>query len=305
MQTQFKILKYQNAEVPLQAMISADQEGDWVVLLHGFPDTPCSWSPVAQLLVSFGYKVAMPWLRGYTKDSASPDFEYGVMPAVRDLNELMMALGLPKAHLVGHGCGSTVAAVHANSQINSWLSVSLLAVPPLEGLLGAPLKVWRTLPEQLRRSAYMWDMQKDDSSQTLSADNCAAVRRLWEEWSPGWVFTEQQFDAVRQVFDDPEMGWAATRYYRSLFTCHRGDTWTALMGAMGRMVRPVLALAGERDGCMDKSFQEAMFIGAEKNPLLKTHVLPGCGHFLHAERPGEVAALLHEHFQTALMVQAV
>lgn len=304
MPTQFEILKYQSGDVPMQAIVMGEQEGDWVVLLHGFPDTPYSWSGVAKLLTSLGYRVVMPWLRGYTKESASREFEYGVMPSVRDLNALMLTLGSPKAHLVGHDWGAVIASVHANSQINAWLSVSLLAVPPFEGLMGSPLKVWRTLSGQLKLSSYMWEMQKENSNARLAANDCAAVRQLWEQWSPGWEFSEDQFEAVKQVFSDPEMGWAATRYYRSLFTYHRRDTWLTVIGAMGRMVRPVLALAGEKDGCMGKEFQEAMFSGAEKNPSLRTHLVPGCGHFLQAERPAEVAALLHEHFQTALVTQS-
>ncbi|MDX1667875.1 MAG: alpha/beta hydrolase [Limnobacter sp.] len=299
MSGELEILRFENEGVPLQAILTGATDGPWVVLIHGFPDTPYNWSGVAKLLGQLGYRVAMPWLRGYTEESASKEFEYGVMPAVRDLTELMRALGNPPAHVVGHDWGSIVASVHANSQVNTWTSVSLLAVPPFEGLAGSPWKVLRTLPAQLKRSSYMWEMQKEDSCDRLAANHCEAVRTLWKEWSPGWEFTDSQFDAVKDVFSKPLLGWAATRYYRSLFTLHKRDTWLTGLGAMGRLVHPVLALSGEKDGCMGKDFQEAMFGVAESNPLLRTHLVPGCGHFLQAERPAEVAALLHEHFQLA------
>ncbi|MFM9871141.1 alpha/beta fold hydrolase [Achromobacter xylosoxidans] len=83
------------------------------VLLHGWPDSPAGWGPVAQCLAAEGYRVLCPALRGFGPtrflDPATP--RSGELAALgRDLLDFIAALGLEQPLLVGHDWGARAAA---------------------------------------------------------------------------------------------------------------------------------------------------------------------------------------------------
>ena len=49
----------------LTHVVSTAGSGRDVVLIHGFPDTPYGWAELQDLLVASGWRVSVPWLRGY------------------------------------------------------------------------------------------------------------------------------------------------------------------------------------------------------------------------------------------------
>ena len=57
-------------------VVSQAGDGPEIVLLHGFPDTPYSWSEVESALVTAGWHVTVPWLRGYHPDTIVPGRRY-------------------------------------------------------------------------------------------------------------------------------------------------------------------------------------------------------------------------------------
>lgn len=88
-------------------------EGPPVVLLHGHPRTSATWHRVAPRLVSAGFTVVCPDLRGYgrsVKPDPAPDhLPHAKRAAARDVVGLMRRLGHPTFSLVGHDRGSYVA----------------------------------------------------------------------------------------------------------------------------------------------------------------------------------------------------
>ncbi|MCV6805459.1 alpha/beta fold hydrolase, partial [Achromobacter ruhlandii] len=83
------------------------------VLLHGWPDSPAGWRPVAQRLAAEGYRVLCPALRGFGPtrflDPATP--RSGELAALgRDLLDFIDALGLEQPLLAGHDWGARAAA---------------------------------------------------------------------------------------------------------------------------------------------------------------------------------------------------
>jgi pimeloyl-ACP methyl ester carboxylesterase len=140
-------------------------------------------------------------------------------------------------------------------------------------------------------------MQSPLAPVLVCRNDAAYIRKLWRNWSPGWQFSDEQFEPTRQAFTDPLIAWAATRYYRGLFTWQSPETRLALSALFKPLAVPALALAGQRDGCMGMPFHSAMALSARlqaKAGLQIVH-LPGCGHFLQAEKPAETAAILLEH----------
>ncbi|MVU82483.1 alpha/beta fold hydrolase [Nocardia sp. ET3-3] len=287
-------LTMQRDGLTLTARRFGPAEAPPVMLLHGFPDTPHTWDGVIPLLVEAGYQVLAPWLRGYTPGSASRSARYDLMAVSADVAAWQQQLGAPRTHLVGHDWGAFVAMILSKQDPARWASLTLLAIPPFGG--GVAPGMWRWLPRQMLLSSYIPVMQSGFSPRLLARGEAAFVRGLWRRWSPGWDFSEDQFAPTAAVFTDSTMAWAATRYYRSLFTVWRRATREfseALMAPAAAL--PTLALAGLRDGCMSPDLQRVL----AEHAGVQHAQLPDCGHFLQAERPEAVAELIVPHLRAA------
>ncbi|MEV6773623.1 alpha/beta hydrolase [Nocardia sp. NPDC051030] len=276
----------------LSARHFGDTAAPLVVLLHGFPDTPHSWDGLIPLLLDAGYRVLAPWLRGYTPGSADRAARYDLMAVSEDIAAWHRELGSAPAHLVGHDWGAFAATVLAKQSPRQWLSLTLLAIPPFGD--GFAPGIVRHLPRQTVMSSYIPIMQSAASPRLLARNQAAFVRALWHRWSPDWQFTDAEFAPTAEVFTDPLRAWAATRYYRSLFTVHRAPTREFHRAVLSpSAVLPTLALAGANDGCMSADLQRIL---SERAGIDHAR-LDGCGHFLHAERPADVAARLLPHLR--------
>jgi pimeloyl-ACP methyl ester carboxylesterase len=94
--------------VELAVMDTGD--GQAVLLLHGFPDSSYLWRHQVALLVDAGMRVIAPDLRGFGEsDRPEAVEEYGVMRSVADMLAVLDALGIERAHVVGHDFGAPVA----------------------------------------------------------------------------------------------------------------------------------------------------------------------------------------------------
>ncbi|MGB3605482.1 MAG: alpha/beta fold hydrolase [Gordonia sp. (in: high G+C Gram-positive bacteria)] len=277
----------------LRAGVYGDSAAPVALLVHGFPDTPHSWDAVVPRLVAGGYRVVVPWLRGYTAESVNPNARYDIPTVASDLIAWQEWAGGEPVHLIGHDWGSVAATIAVKKSPERWRSVSLLAVPPMGGR-AMSAAILRAVPRQLVMSSYMLVMQSGLSPRLLARNDAAFVRWLWRRWSPTWDFTDADFAPTREVFVDKERGWATTRYYRSIFTPNRAYTreFMRLAQADYPVQVPTLSLAGENDGCMSAAFHTAM---NQLHPQIDAVLLPGCGHFLHAEKPAVVADEMLKH----------
>src|SRR5437588_3858932 len=91
-------------------------DGPVVILLHGWPYDIHSYVDVAPLLASAGYRVIVPYLRGYgtTRFLSSETFRNGQQSAVAlDIVALMDALKIEKAILGGYDWGARTADIIA------------------------------------------------------------------------------------------------------------------------------------------------------------------------------------------------
>ena len=84
--------------------------GPAVILLHGFPDTSNLWRRQIDALVAAGYRAIAPDLRGRGRTERPPNVADYALPLVaRDVAALLTALGVARAHVVGHDWGAAAA----------------------------------------------------------------------------------------------------------------------------------------------------------------------------------------------------
>lgn len=268
----------------LHAIVEGPRHGAVVMLVHGFPDTPHSWDAVASGMVQAGYRVVRPWLRGYNAGSVSTIAAYDPYTAGLDLLAWCKLFGGQKIHLVGHDWGAVAGMAAVATDPTLWKSLSLLAIPPFQKVERA----WRLLPRQLKLSSYMLEMQSTSAPSKITAHDCARLRELWVQWSPGWQFTDTDFAPVQQAFSQHGVAWAATRYYRSLFTLHKAETCAMYASSRKPLKVPALVMIGENDGCMQSALLPAMVDSSSFPAGVRTRTLGNCGHFLHAEQPEAV-----------------
>ena len=127
------------------------QEGDVVVLLHGWPQDRTAWHSVAPRLADAGLRVLAPDLRGYSP-GARPGhhLDYVITEIVGDVTALLDEVGAERAHVVGHDWGGALAWAIAAREPDRVETLTVLSTPSPAGMAAG----MRT-GDQLKHSWYM------------------------------------------------------------------------------------------------------------------------------------------------------
>ena len=187
---------------------TSGDEGELVVLLHGFPETSHMWIPLLEHLGANGYRAIAPDLRGYSRGArpeGAENYSYPVM--ADDVLGIAEALGRDRFHLVGHdhgaGLGWFVVGNHAN-RIASW---SALSVPHIDAFGNAIANN----PEQSERSQYILFFQQEGAAEKMLSDNdYAGLKAVWNQSSP------EQIEEYLRVFQQPGALTGALNWYRGM-----------------------------------------------------------------------------------------
>ena len=230
-------------------------------------------------------RVVAPWMRGYAPSVI--EGPYGVARIAADLVAIARALSPSRpATIVGHDWGA-VAAYEALARYPEVFARAVtLAVPhPLAFAYNLASQL-----AQLRRSAYMALFNVPGSDRLVARGDFAFIDRLWQRWSPGYVADAASMrelkDCLRRSMPAPIL------YYRALAR----DLPAGLRSPPPKIEVPTLYLHGATDGCIGPELargQERFFRGP-----LRSRTIPGAGHFLHLEAPGEVVGEVLEWLTT-------
>ena len=260
-------------------------EGPLLLCLHGFPDHPRSFRHQIEPLAEAGYRVVVPFMRGYAPTEAAPDGNYQTAMLGRDVVALIDALGEKKAVLFGHDWGAIAAyaaALKAPGEIERLITAAVpYGLAFITGFMGSFA--------QLKRSWYIYFFQQPMADGVVGTDDFAFLRNLWLDWSPGWEFPEDEMNALRETFARPGVLEAALGYYRCMLNPALQSPELADEQAAHHLVPilvPALYLHGTTDGCMGAEMaagMETMFPAG-----LQTAMVEGAGHFLHQEKPDAV-----------------
>jgi pimeloyl-ACP methyl ester carboxylesterase len=104
--------------------------GTPVLLMHGWPDSARLWRHQIPVLVDAGYRVVAPDMRGFGRsDRPTEVAAYRGDQPLRDMVELLDALNIETAHLVGHDWGAFIAWLLASRHPERVRSLTALSVP--------------------------------------------------------------------------------------------------------------------------------------------------------------------------------
>ncbi len=198
-------------------------DGRPVILLHGWPYDIHSYVDVAPLLASAGYRVIVPYLRGYgtTRFLSTTTFRNGQQAVVAvDTIALMDALRIQKAILAGFDWGARTADIVAAlwpERCQALVSVSGYLVTNLEANLqplppAAELGWW-----------YQYYFATERGLLGYTKNRYAFNKLIWKIVSPKWAFDDATFDRTAAAFDNPDHVAIVIHNYRWRLSLAKGE----------------------------------------------------------------------------------
>jgi pimeloyl-ACP methyl ester carboxylesterase len=183
---------------------SGPASGPPVILLHGWPYDIHSFGEVVPLLAAAGYRVIVPYLRGYgttrflTEDTVRNGQQ--VVTAV-DLVALMDALGIRQAVLAGFDWGARTACCVAAL----WPERCKALVSVSGYLIGSQTVNKAPLPPRAELAWwYQFYFATERGRAGYEANRREFAKLIWQTASPRWRFDEATFDRSAPAFDNPD-----------------------------------------------------------------------------------------------------
>lgn len=263
-----------------------------LILLHGWPDDVRCWDRLLTPLHAAGFRTIAPWLRGFGatrfRDAATP--RTGQLEALgQDVLDLMDALGLTRAALVGHYWGARAGYIAACLAPERVTALCALSVGWGTNAPDQPLSL-----RQAQNYWYHWLMALPRGEALVRHDRLTLARHMWEIWNPGWAVPPAEFAATAPAFDNPDWADVVLHSYRVRWGHAPADP--AYAAAEARLAAdplirgPTLVLHGAADPCNEPATSEG------REPLFAAGydrvVLPGVGHFPQRQAALHVAASL-------------
>ncbi|MGY1623428.1 alpha/beta fold hydrolase [Geodermatophilus sp. SYSU D00965] len=203
------LLQVDVGDLTFDVRADGPDDGRPVVLLHGFPETSASWAAVTPLLTEAGLRTYAVDQLGYSPGARPAEVEAYALPNLAQVTaDLMTAMDVPRADVVGHDWGAMVAWTLAAWHPDRVRSLTAVSVPHPTAFTAA----WRADPEQQERSAYIrlfW--QQGKAEEVLLADGARRLRRMFGDAVPA-----EAVDEYVAVLSAPGALTAALNWYRAM-----------------------------------------------------------------------------------------
>ena len=258
------------------------EDGEPVILLHGFPELWYSWRYQMPALAESGYRVIAPDQRGYNlTDKHGP---YDMHTLVGDIVHLADSLGLPDAHVVGHDWGASIAWAMAAMYPHRVKRVVAMNGPHPALMTG----IWRRHPKQLLRSWYMfWFQIPLVPERLLASRRLSLLARWWFASANPARTTQRDLDVYEEAARRPGALPAMLGWYRAAI--REGAAAGGHVAIPARIDVPACVIWGEDDFVLGRECNEVLprFV-----PDLKLHYVPGASHWVQMDKPDEVNLIL-------------
>jgi pimeloyl-ACP methyl ester carboxylesterase len=277
---------------------SGNPQGFPIILLRGFPDDVRAWDAVTPPLITAGHRVLVPWLRGYGptrfRDAAAP--RMAEQAAIgQDLIDFADALKLPRFAVAGYDWGGRAAGIAAALHPDRVRAAVLIGGYTIQNVFAGSQP---GSPEAERRIWYQWYFNTERGRAGLQANRRSLCKLLWQDWSPGWRFTDETFDRTAPSFDNPDFVDLVIHSYRHRLGNAAGEPrFIAMEQQLARRPKievPTIVLHGAEDS-LDRA--PAELPAAERSSftsLVGRRIIAGSGHFMPREKPAAVSAAMLE-----------
>jgi pimeloyl-ACP methyl ester carboxylesterase len=267
-----------------------------VILLHGWPYDINSFTNVTPLLVSAGYRVIVPWLRGYgtTEFLSSETIRNGQQAVIAvDIINLMDALHIKTAIIGGFDWGARTANIigalwpdrcKAMVSVSGYLIGSQEAnkspLPP-----AAELQWWYQYYFATERGSEGYEKYRNDFA-----------KLIWKTASPKWNFSDEEFNASAASFTNPDHVAIVIHNYRWRLYLAKGeakyDDLEKKLAAGPAITVPTITMEGDANGAPhgDAAVYAKKFTGKYAHRVING----GVGHNLPQEAPNAFADAIIE-----------
>jgi pimeloyl-ACP methyl ester carboxylesterase len=262
-------------------------DGPAALLLHGWPYDIHSFNVVAPILACRGYRVIVPYLRGFgtTRFHSALDFRNGQPAALAvDAIALMDALRIPKAILGGFDWGARTADIVAAL----WPERCAGLVSVSGYLIGSQATGAAPLPPAAELQWwYQFYFATERGFLGYEKYHREFARLIWRLASPKWDFDDTTFDRSARAFDNPDHAAIVTHNYRWRLGLAYGeapyDDIERLLAASPKISVPTITLEGDANGAphLDASDYAGSFSGPYRHRVANG----GIGHNLPQEAP--------------------
>ncbi|HEX9993480.1 MAG TPA: alpha/beta hydrolase [Acidimicrobiales bacterium] len=260
------------------ALAAGPEDGELVLLLHGFPQTAGAWRPQLDGLAAAGYRAVAPTQRGYAASARPPGGRraYRLPALVDDVLGMARHLGRDRFSVVGHDWGGAVAWALAAHHPERLRTVAVVSTPH-------PRAVRESLGRSLQalRSSYVGFFALPALPEAvLLAGGGAVLRRMLV----GSGLPADRADEYVAAMREPGALSGALGWYRA---ARPGDL------ALGDVSVPTLYVWSPGDPALGGT--AARRTAAHVTGPYRFEVLEGAPHWIPETRPGELTRLLVDH----------
>ncbi len=260
-------------------------DGPPVLLLHGWPYDIYSYVDVAPILASAGYRVIVPYLRGYgsTRFLSDATVRNGQQSVVAlDIIALMDALKIPKAVIGGYDWGARTADIIAAL----WPQRCKALVSVSGYLIGSQQANKAPLPPQAEFEWWYQFYFATDRGQIGYDKNRHDFNKLiWHLASPRWAFDDVTYDRSAASFNNPDHVAIVIHNYRWRLDLAKGeakyDDLEKRLAASPVITVPAITMEGDANGAPhpEPAAYAKFFTGKYRHRLISG----GIGHNLPQE----------------------
>ena len=266
-------------------------DGPPVILLHGWPYDIHSFVDVTPLLAAAGYRVIVPYLRGYgtTRFLSADTFRNGQPAALAtDAIAMMDALNIQQAVFGAFDWGGRTADIVAAiwpERVKALVSVSGYLVSGREGNR-MPLQ-----PKDELTWWYQFYFATERGRAGYEANRHAFNRLIWQLASPRWDFDDATYDRSAASFDNPDHVAIVIHNYRWRLSLADGDPrYDDLEAQLAKgppISVPSITIEGDANGAphVDPSVYAGKFVGKYEHRTFTG----GIGHNPPQEAPDAFA----------------
>lgn len=263
------------------------EDGPAVLLLHGWPYDIHSYVDVAPILAASGYRVIVPYLRGYgtTRFLSGDTPRNGQQSALAaDMIALMDALGIETAIVAGYDWGARTADIMAAlwpERCRALVSVSGYLIGSQEGNR-------KPLPPKAELSWwYQFYFATERGRAGYAANTREFARLIWQTASPTWKFDDETFDRSARAFDNPDHVEITVHNYRWRLGLANGEAKYGayeVQLAKGPIITvPTITMEGDANGAPHPD--PSVYAGKFSGKYAHRTITGGIGHNLPQEAP--------------------